>query len=71
MKQPEGDAVERILRRDAVLDRVGFSYSTLRRKVKAGEFPQPIRLGPRMIGWWEFEVGEWLDSRERADMEGF
>ena len=63
--------MERILRRDDVLAACGFSYSTLRRKVKAGAFPQPIRLGPRMIGWIASEVQAWIDSRGRADMEGF
>ena len=28
-----------------------FSSATLRRKVKAGTFPQPVKLGPRITAW--------------------
>lgn len=28
-------------------------------------FPQPLRLGPRTVGWLEHEVDEWLLNRQR------
>ena len=28
-----------------------FSSATLWRKVKAGTFPQPVKLGPRITAW--------------------
>ena len=58
----------RIMRKAEVLAAVGFSYSTLKRKVRAGEFPAPVKLGPRSIGWFAEEVEEWLTSRPRSDM---
>ena len=40
----------------------GWSPSTRKRKIKSGEFPAPIELGPNMRGWPE----EWVeDYRER------
>ena len=62
---------QRILRKAEVLARIGFSYSTLKRKVRAGEFPAPVKLGPRSVGWFESEVDEWLTSRPRSDMSVF
>ena len=64
-------AVPRIMRRDEVLVAVGFSYSTLKRKVRAGEFPAPVKLGRRSVGWFATEVEEWITSRERSDMSVF
>lgn len=43
--------------------------STLRRLVDAGDFPAPIRLGPRALGWHAAEVEEWLATRERVGKE--
>ena len=61
----------RIMRRDEVLAAVGFSYSTLKQKVRAGEFPAPVKLGPRSVGWFAEEVEEWLTSRERSSMSAW
>ena len=58
--------MERILRAREVLEVVGFSRATLWRRVKAGEFPAPIRLGSRAVGWYQREIDEWLASRPRA-----
>lgn len=58
--------MERILRATEVLKVVGFSRATLWRRVRAGEFPAPVSLGPRAVGWYQREVDEWLASRPRA-----
>ena len=59
--------MERILRAGDVVRIVGFSRTTLWRRVKVGEFPAPIQLGSRhTVGWYEREVTEWLDSRPRT-----
>ena len=28
-----------------------------------GDFPKPINLGPRAVGWIESEIEEWLIDR--------
>ena len=56
----------RVLRLPDVLARVSLSKSTLWRLINDGEFPEPIKLGPRATGWIEEEVHEWIASRERA-----
>ncbi|MCY4652261.1 MAG: AlpA family transcriptional regulator [Dehalococcoidia bacterium] len=56
----------KVLRLPAVLERIGLSRSTLWRLISDGQFPAPIRLGPRATGWIEEEVDDWISSRERA-----
>jgi prophage regulatory protein len=43
----------RILRRPEVENRTGFPTSTLYTKIATGEFPRPIKLGTRSVGWDE------------------
>lgn len=43
---------------------VPFSPSTLRRKVLAGEFPQPVKLSARVVAWRLDDVIAWTKARE-------
>ena len=49
-----------ILRLPAVKTRTGLSRSTIYLRVAAGNFPKPISLGARAVGWVEAEVEAWL-----------
>ena len=50
---------------DLVPGVVPFSAATRWRKVKAGEFPQPVELSARVTAWrWE-DVHTWTQSRTR------
>jgi prophage regulatory protein len=55
----------RVLDFDQLRPRKGISYSRdhLRRKVKDGSFPPPIRLSDRRIAWREDDVDAWLADR--------
>lgn len=59
-----------ILRQPEATKLTGLSRSTLRRMVERGDFPPPLQLGLRSIGWLEDEVLEWLESRPRASSDG-
>lgn len=52
-----------IRERQLIEQLVPFSVSTLRRKVKAGEFPQPIRLSAGIVAWKRSDVESWLQAR--------
>ena len=39
-----------------------FSPATLWRKVKAGEFPAPLKLGTAITAWKVSDVRKWLDQ---------
>lgn len=58
--------MKRMLRRPAVEAATGLSRSTLYRKIDLGEFPKPIRLSERAVGWPEDVIAEWLASRREA-----
>lgn len=50
----------RIIRRKQVEEMTGLSRSTIYLKVSKGEFPKPISLGARAVGWLANEIEEWL-----------
>ncbi len=54
---------KRVLRRPAVLDKTGESTSTIYEKMARGQFPRPIRLGARAVGWLEDEIDRYIEQR--------
>lgn len=52
-----------ILRLPAVKARCGLSRSSIYKRVAEGDFPAPVPLGGRAVGWSEREVSEWIESR--------
>jgi prophage regulatory protein len=55
-----------ILRRPELCRLVGLGYTTIHRMIRAGDFPSPIPLGPKAVGWRSDEVQEWIDARTCA-----
>ena len=62
---------ERLLRVKEVASLIGVSRSTIYRMVEAGQFPQPIRIGPRASRWRLSEVLEWMTSRPLATADNW
>ena len=58
-----------ILRSAEVLRLIGLSRATLWRMTKLGDFPVPVKLGRRCVGWRASEVQDWIESRPRAHVE--
>lgn len=56
---------ESIQKLPVVLARVGISRSNLLARVKDGQFPKPVKLSARSVGWIASEVDEWIESRIR------
>lgn len=52
-----------ILRRQEVEARTGLSRSTIYAWVKDGNFPAPISLGAKAVGWLEAEIEDWIAAR--------
>lgn len=46
--------------------------TTLQRRIRRGEFPAPIRVGPRAVAWIKSEIEAWEAARlaERARRAG-
>ena len=58
----------RFIRKLDTAARVGWHPSHLMRKARAGEFPQPIQLGPNSVAFVLEEVEAWMKAR--ADARG-
>lgn len=52
-----------ILRKPSVLALIGMKGTWLDMAVKRGDFPAPVKLGARAVGWRRADVDAWLESR--------
>jgi len=52
-----------VLRLPAVKARCGLSRSTIYQRVSDGNFPKPVNLGARAVGWLEAEIDAWLAAQ--------
>jgi prophage regulatory protein len=54
---------EIIHRLPAVKKIVGLSRSSIYALIKQDDFPKPIHLGGRSVGWLDSEIREWIQKR--------
>ena len=60
-----------VLRSKAAAEKAGYCQEHIRRLVKAGKFPAPIRLGEKRVVWIESEIDDWLEGkRQERDAAG-
>jgi prophage regulatory protein len=52
-----------ILRLPAIKERSGLSRSSIYQLIKAGQFPAPVALGKRAVGWDSTEIDAWIEER--------
>ncbi len=57
---------QKILRLNAVKDCTGLGRSTIYAMLKAGNFPQSVKLGLRSVGWYEADIQGWISSRQAS-----
>ena len=58
--------MRRIIRRRELKSVTGYGLSTLYEMMVRGEFPKPIPLGKRAVGWVEDEIAAWQAERVKA-----
>ena len=56
----------KVLRLPEASERVGLGRSAIYQKIETGDFPRPIKLGQRAIGFIEAELDAWLEARPRS-----
>jgi prophage regulatory protein len=49
---------------------VPASTSTIYGWIAAGEFPRPLKIGPRMVAWPAEDIQLWLDQRAELQRQG-
>ncbi len=57
------DPSKTLIRLPQVQAIVPYSRSTIYHLIAAGEFPPPVKLGPRASAWVKSEVEAWAESR--------
>lgn len=54
----------KLLKLKDVIAMTAQSKASIYRQMKAGTFPDPIRLGPRAVAWVLSEIEEWIESKK-------
>jgi prophage regulatory protein len=60
-------APRRIIRMRTLCQRTGLSKTEIYRRIQAGTFVMPLKLGERSIGFDEAEVDAWLAALPRVE----
>ena len=63
-QQQQRQLLEHILRLRAVERASGLKKSAIYEKIGNKEFPKPIPLGRRAVGWLESEIAAWQAARK-------
>lgn len=61
---PAIDATELLLRIGTVVRVTGLGRSTIYRLVAQQEFPSPVRLTRKAVGWRRVDVERWTNARD-------
>lgn len=54
---------KKFLRIPKVIDRIGYSRSSIYALMAQGRFPRAYSLGGRAVAWLEQDVDDWIESR--------
>jgi len=58
--------LRKILRLPQVEEATGKSRSTIYKRISEGEFPKPVKLGTKSVGWVEDEIAQYNERRIAA-----
>ena len=58
-----------LLRREEVEERFGLSRSWIYSEMRAGRFPEPVRIGKRAVRWRVLDLDKWAADRPVAHGE--
>jgi len=56
-------AAPELRQRARVVRQTGLSAASIHRKVRAGTFPRPVKIGTRTARWVGAEVDQWIADR--------
>ena len=57
--------IDKIYRLPVVMAVTGLCRSSLYNALATNDFPEPVRLGKRAIGWREGDLSAWVASRQK------
>ncbi|WHZ27563.1 MAG: hypothetical protein OJF51_002360 [Nitrospira sp.] len=59
-----------ILRLKDVQRQLALSRSAIYSRLADNDFPEPLQLGPRAIGWLQADIDVWIEGRRRQGHTG-
>ena len=62
--------VRELMRREEVEERFGVSRSWIYCEMRAGRFPEPVKIGKRGVRWRVVDLDEWAADRPVSHGEG-
>ena len=57
---------DKLLHRRDVETRTGLARTSIYRLMREGNFPEPVKVGPKAVRWPESEIEAWIADRPRA-----
>ena len=54
------------LRLPDVMAATGLARSTIYHKIEHNDFPAPVKIGARAVGWFDDEISDWIEARRAA-----
>ena len=60
--QTQSNPAGQLLRLPSVENKTGLSKSEIYRRIKAGTFPVPIKLGARAVAWPAAHIEAWVND---------
>lgn len=61
--------VPTILRRTELEQRLGLSRSSIYKMMDDGEFPRPVKIGRRAVGWLVEDIENWFKAMQRVSAD--
>lgn len=58
--------MSKIIKPNEVPSKTGISRSQWYKLLSQGDFPEPIKLSPRRIGFLESDLDGWIESRRQG-----
>ena len=62
--------IKKIYRLPEVMNMTGLSRSSIYLRVSTDEFPKPVKIGRRAVGWPEDSIIAWQSKMMEAQDEG-
>ena len=59
--------MDKLLRLTDVEKRVALKRTAIYRWIALGDFPKPVRMGPRSSRWRESAISDWIETLKTAD----
>lgn len=53
----------RLLRLPQVMDKTGIKRAQIYARMKTGNFPVSVKIGPASVAWLESEIDEWIEKK--------